>query len=221
MQAIDLAQFSSLFEIGFALHIALAFLDRIHEKELPARLRQISNKAKALERFQKELSIASTPNENNAQISQILLAYRTIENPIWTKYNNYVLDRVFALAQDTRGQIRVLQQILNVITFLSILVLLYSVSILFMIGLGTHHVTGLAPMTASTIVLVQLLPLPVAAAIFFAVAHRMSNEVDRKIRGICELQLMLSEPDISPTKYATVEEIYQRDRGRNRFDEHH
>lgn len=219
MQAIELGQFTSLFEIGFALHIALAFLDRIHEKELPARLKQISNRAKALELFQKEISPSPVSDKQQSAISELHLAYRTIDAPIWPKYNNYVVDRVFALAQDIKGQIKVLRRILNVITFLSVLVLLYSVTILFMIGLEADLVTSLDPMTASIIVLIQLLPLPVAAVIFFFVARRMSHEVDRKIRGLSELQLMLSEPDTTPTKYATIEEVYQRDRHRNRF--HH
>ena len=91
-----------------------------------------------------------------------------------------------------------------------------------MIGLDFEMVTGLTPITASAIVLMQLLPLPVTAAIFFFVGRRMSNEVDRKIRGVGELHLILnnaysdSVTGYAPvTDYTSVQQIYHRDLGRS------
>ena len=82
-------------------------------------------------------------------------------------------------------------------------------------GSAIDLVKDLDPLVASTIVLTQLLPLPLAAAIFFLVARRMSHEIDRKIRGIGELQLMLNNPDSATTSgYASVDQVYQRSRER-------
>jgi hypothetical protein len=68
----------------------------------------------------------------------------------------------------------------------------------------------------------QLLPLPLTAAIFFFVGRRMSLEVDRKIRGVGELKLILNNPYSTPvtdyapvTDFASVQQIYRRDLGRN------
>jgi hypothetical protein len=95
-------------------------------------------------------------------------------------------------------------------------VALYTVTVLFLIGLEADLVKDLAPMTASTIVLAQLLPLPLAASIFFFVARRMSLAVVRKRRGIGEQRLMLNNADsMTVAAYVTVEEIYRRDVGRD------
>jgi hypothetical protein len=216
MPLVDLSQFASLFEIGFALHFAVAFLERIHARELPIRIKQIVATAKSLELFKQEVIEGQRKYAETGESTELQLAFRTVENPIWVKHNDQVLDRLYALRQDSNGQIRVLKRILSVITFLSILVALYSVAILFMIGLEVDMVMGLTPITASAIVLMQLLPLPVTAAIFFFVGRRMSYEVDRKIRGVGELHLILNNPHSAPvTDYASVQQIYRRDLGRS------
>ena len=84
-----------------------------------------------------------------------------------------------------------------------------------MIGLEVESVKNLSPMIASVIVLMQLLPLPLAASIFFFVARRMSNEADRKIRGVSELNLMLTGPEQEVQRFASVEQVYRRDMTRN------
>ena len=222
MPLVDLSQFASLFEIGFALHFAVAFLERIYARELPTRIEQIVATAKSLELFKQEVIEGQRKYEETGESFELQLAFRTVENPVWVKHNDQLLDRLYALRQDSNGQIRVLKRILSVITFLSILVALYSVAILFMIGLEVDMVTGLTPITASAIVLMQLLPLPVTAAIFFFVARRMSYKVDRKIRGVGELHLILNNPYSAPvtnyapvTDYASVQQIYRRDLGRS------
>ena len=216
MPLVDLSQFASLFEIGFALHFAVAFLERIYARELPVRIEQIAARAKSLERFKQEIIEGQRKYAETGESIKLHLAFRTVENPVWVKHNDQVLDRLYALRQDSNGQMRALKRILSVITFLSILVVLYSVAVLFMIGLEVDMVTGLTPIIASAIVLMQLLPLPVTAAIFFFVGRQMSQEVDRKIRGVEELQLILNNPYSAPvTDYASVEQIYRRDLGRN------
>ena len=216
MSAVNLSQFASLFEIGFALHFAVAFLDRIYAKELPVRINGIAARAKALEQLKRDLSENSLPNSDAGVSTELRFAYRTFENPAWTRHNDHVLDRVYALMQDSRGRMTVLKRILNVLTFLSILVVLYSVTALFLIGLDVDLVKDLDPMTASAAVLTQLLPLPIAATIFFFVARRMSHEIDRKIRGVGELQLMLDNPDSTTAQgYVSVDQVYQRDQELN------
>jgi hypothetical protein len=222
MPLVGLSQFTSLFEIGFALHFAVAFLERIYARELPIRIEKIVAIAKSMELFKQEVIEGQRKHEETGESIQLQFAFRTFENPVWVKHNDHVLDRLYALRQDSNGQVRVLKRILSVITFLSIMVALYSVTILFMIGLDFEMVMGLTPITASTIVLMQLLPLPVTAAIFFFVGRRMSSEVDRKIRGVGELQLILnnayssSVTDYAPvTDHASVQQIYHRDLGRS------
>ena len=216
MAAVDLSQFASLFEIGFALHFAVAFLDRIYARELPVRISGIAARAKALEQLKKELSEERRSDRDAGNSSELRFAYRTVADPVWTRHNDHVLDRVYALMQDSQGRMTVLKRILNVLTFLSILVVLYSVTALFLIGLGVDLVKELDPVTASAAVLMQLLPLPIAATIFFFVARRMSQEVDRKIRGVGELQLMLHPPDSTTTHgYVSVDQVYLRDQELN------
>ncbi|MDJ0877916.1 MAG: hypothetical protein QNI86_04855 [Halieaceae bacterium] len=216
MTAVDLSQFASLFEIGFALHFAVAFLDRIYARELPVRINGIAARAKALEQLKRELSEDLRSEKEAGATTELSFAYRTISNPAWTRHNDHVLDRVYALMQDSQGQMKALKRILNVLTFLSILVVLYSVTALFLIGLGVELVKGLDPMTASAVVLTQLLPLPIAATIFFFVARRMSQEIDRKIRGVGELQLMLNDQDTTTAQGSvSVDQVYQRDRELN------
>ena len=213
---VDLIQFSSLFEIGVALHFAVAFLERIYSRELPVRLQRIAARAQSLKRLKEEL-IEAELQPNGIGISpRIQLTYRVIDKPIWNPHNEHALDLLSALRQESTGPMKALQQVLSVITLLSVVVILYSVTTLFMIGLELPIVRDLSPMTASAIVLLQLLPLPLATAIFFFVARRMSSEVDRKLRGIGEHQLILSDPDSSELPaYASVEEIYQRDMRRD------
>jgi hypothetical protein len=216
MPLVDLSQFTSLFEIGFALHFAVALLERIYARDLPVRIEQIVAKAKSLELFKQEVIEGQRKYAETGKSIEVQFTFRTVENPVWVKHNDQVLDRLYALRLDLNGQMRVLKRILSVITFLSILVALYSVVVLFMIGLEFDMVTGLTSITASAIVLMQLLPLPLTAAIFFFVVRRMSHEIDRKIRGVGELQLMLNNPNSAPvTDFASVEQIYRRDLGRN------
>ena len=217
---VSLSQFTSLFEIGFALHFAVAFLDRIYARELPVRIDLIIARAKSIERFKQEISEAQRSHEETGKKIELHLAYRIIENPIWVKVNDLVLDRLYALRQDSNGQMKALKRILKVIRFLSVIVVLYSVTILFMIGLEVNILKGLTPMTASVVVLIQLLPLPIATGIFFFVARSMSKEVDRKIRGVEDLNLLLSRPEnTSITRFASVKQIYHRDLSRNNFIE--
>ena len=215
---VNLSQFTSLFEIGFALHFAVAFLDRIYARELPVRIERINAFAKAIERFKKELNERLKHQTESDETNELRIGYKVIANPVWVKHNDQLVDRLYALRVDVNGQMKALQRILKVITFLSILVVLYSVSILFMIGLDMEMLRDLSPMKASVIVLMQLLPLPLAASIFFFVARRMSNEADRKIRGVGELNLMLTNPDEKGTqRFASVEQVLQRDKSRNSF----
>ena len=218
MLEVNLSQFNSLFEIGFALHFAVAFLDRIYARELPVRIEHITDRAKSLERFKQEIIDGQKLHNKTGETIELQLRKGIIENPVWLQHNDQVLDRLYALKQDTNGQMKALKGILRVITFLSILVVLYSVVMLFMIGLEIDVVKGLDPMTASMLVLLQLLPLPFAAGVFYFVARRMSHEVDRKIRGVSELNLMLSRSDASSVKsYASVEHIYRRDLKKNGY----
>lgn len=219
MTTVDLSQFASLFEIGFALHFAVAFVERIYAKELPVRIKTLTSRAKSLEHLKKEIAEYESIKEKTGETLKLRFAYRTVEDPLWTKHNDFVLDRIYALRQDLKGQTKALRRILSIITFLSALVLLYSVTILFMIGLDMELVKGLDPMIASSVVLMQLLPLPIAAIIFFLVARRMSHEVDRKIRGIGELQLMLHNADVLNNGYASVEQVFRRAHERHSFME--
>ena len=212
MSLINLSQFTSLFEIGFALHFAVAFIDRIYARELPVRIDRITTLVKSIERFKQELAEGQRWQKESGKKFKLQITYRHIENPIWVKHNEQVLDRLYTLLQETNGQVRALRGILSVITFLSVLVVLYSVTILFMIGLEVELLKGLGAMTASVVVLMQLLPLPVAASIFFFVARRMSKDVDRKIRSVGELNLMLNKPSNTQINiYFSVEQIYRRD----------
>ena len=216
METVDLSRFASLFEIGFALHFAVAFIDRIYAKELPVRIGRIAARAKSLELLQRE--IAEHDNDDKPMV--LRFGNRRVDNPIWPKHNDYVLDRVYALMQESNGQIRALKRILNVITVLSVLVVLYSISVLFLVGLDLDMVKELDPIRASAVVLMQLLPLPCAAAVFYVVARSMSHEVDRKIRGFGELQLILAKPDTNTGNvYISVEQVYLRDRERDRLSE--
>ena len=214
MSLINLSQFASLFEIGFALHFAVAFIDRIYARELPVRIDRINARVKAIEQFKREIADGQRWMKESGETFELFLAYRQVENPQWLKHNDQVLDRLHELLQNTNGQIRALKRILSVITFLSVIVVLYAVCVLFLIGLDLEIVKSLDPMTASTAVLLQLLPLPLASAIFFFVARRMSNEVDRKIRSVGEMNLMLSPPEIGKMNaYVSVDQIYRRHTG--------
>ncbi len=214
MSLINLSQFGSLFEIGFALHFAVAFIDRIYARELPVRVDRINARVKAIEKFKREIADGQRWMKESGEKFELIFPYRHIENPQWFKHNEQVLDRTYELLQNINGQINILKRILSVITFLSIIVVLYSICTLFLIGLEMEIVKSLDPMTASTAVLMQLLPLPLASAIFFFVARRMSKDVDRKIRSVGDLNLMLSSPDVGKINaYVSVEQVYQRHTG--------
>jgi hypothetical protein len=212
MNLIDLSQFASLFEIGFALHFAVAFIDRIYARELPARIISITSLIQSIERFKQEIDEGQQWQKESGKKFKLRVTSLYIENPIWIKHNDNVLDQLRTLSQEANGQIRALKGILSVITFLSVLVALYSVTMLFMIGFDVELLKGLDSMTVSMVVLMQLLPLPVAASIFFFVARRMSKDADRKIRSVSELNLMLNKPSNSQiNRYVSVDQIYRRD----------
>lgn len=208
---VNLSQFTSLFEIGFALHFAVALIDRIYARELPIRIERITARTNAIELFKQEIIDRRRWCEEQNTKNELRLAYHTIDNPEWVTYNDQVLDRLYALRLDVKGQMLALKRILKVITAFAVVILIYSVTMLFLIGLESSVVMALKPMTASVLVLLQLLPLPIAAGIFFFVARRMSVEADRKIRGVGELNFMLNKVNASEVRgYVSVEEIYRR-----------
>ena len=212
MTLVNLSQFASLFEIGFTLHFAVAFIDRIYARELPVRIERITARVKSIEQFKQEITEGQRWQEETGNDFELRLAYRNVKNPKWLKHNDQILERLNSLRQEAKGQMQALKSILSVITFLSVLVVLYSVTMLFMIGLEFDQVKGLEPMIASVAVLTQLLPLPIAASIFYFIARRMSKDVDRKIRSVGELHLMLNKPDITQiNKYVSVDQVYRRD----------
>ena len=101
------------------------------------------------------------------------------------------------------------------VTVLSIFVVVYTIVMLFLIGLDLPLVKGLDPWLASALVLAQLLPLPLAAGVFFLIARRMSLQIDRKLRGVGELRVLLASHDSgAAVAYASIEEVFQRDLGR-------
>ncbi|MEM9056220.1 MAG: hypothetical protein AAGD86_02010 [Pseudomonadota bacterium] len=209
---VNLAQFASLFEIGFALHLAVAFLERMYARELPVRIEQIAARINALERFKRELLEGAQQRDASGKANALKLPYRTLENPVWVRYNDGLLDQLYTLGHESTGKLSALRSILSSVTFMAVLVALYSVTALFLIGLEFEFVKQMRPMTASLIVLAQLLPLPLAAALFLFVARRMSRNVDRQLRGIGEKRLLLSDADSTASaSYAMVEEIYRRD----------
>ncbi|MCO4800144.1 MAG: hypothetical protein KC484_13080, partial [Colwelliaceae bacterium] len=178
------------------------------------RVDRINARVKAIEKFKREIADGQRWMKESGEKFELIFPYRHIENPQWFKHNEQVLDRTYELLQNINGQINILKRILSVITFLSIIVVLYSICTLFLIGLEMEIVKSLDPMTASTAVLMQLLPLPLASAIFFFVARRMSKDVDRKIRSVGDLNLMLSSPDVGKINaYVSVEQVYQRHTG--------
>ncbi|MEM9387349.1 MAG: hypothetical protein AAGA68_19980 [Pseudomonadota bacterium] len=213
---VDLLQFASLFEIGFALHIAVALLERIYARELPVRIDRISARLNALERFKREMQEGAVRLEQSGQESELRLAYRRIKNPIWAQRNDALLDQLYDLGHVASGRLTGLKQALGVVTVLSIVVVVYAVTMLFLIGLDLPLVKGLDPWVASLLVLAQLLPLPLAAGVFFLVARRMSLRIDRKLRGLGELRVLLASPTATTTgvAYASIEEVFQRDLGR-------
>ena len=108
-----------------------------------------------------------------------------------------------------------LRRVLGVVTVLSIFVVVYTIVMLFLIGLDLPLVKGLDPWLASALVLAQLLPLPLAAGVFFLIARRMSLQIDRKLRGVGELRVLLASHDSgAAVAYASIEEVFQRDLGR-------
>lgn len=211
---VDLLQFASLFEIGFALHIAVALLERIYAGELPVRVERVAARLNALERFKRELLEGSERRKRTGEASELNLAYRDIKDPVWSEHNDRLLDELYKLGHFATGKLGALKRVLSIITVLSILVVLYTITMLFLIGLDLELVKNLDPWTASALVLAQLLPLPLAATVFFLVARRMSQEIDRKLRGIAERRVLLAN-DASPAAiaYASIEEVYQRDLG--------
>ncbi|MEM9301841.1 MAG: hypothetical protein AAGE01_07005 [Pseudomonadota bacterium] len=214
--ALDLNQFASLFEIGFALHIAVAFLERIYARELPVRIDRIAARVKALERFKREVLEGTVRREETGEGFDVQFDHRRIENPIWLERNDGLLDKLYALGHDANRRLGGLKRVLGVITFLSVVVVIYSILMLFLIGMQVEMVQGLSPLSASMIVLAQLLPLPTAAGIFYLVARRMSREVDRKMRGIGELRVLLGSAGSSePAGYVSIEELYRRSLGRD------
>lgn len=209
---LDLSQFASLFEIGFAVHIAVALIERIYARELPVRIERISARLNALERFKQEIQRAVAKREESGQSTELQLPYRSITDPVWADRNDALLDRLYALGHNSTGRLSALKRILGAITILSVIVVLYSITMLFLIGLQLEMTRELSPMFASALVLAQLLPLPLAAAIFYYVARRMSKEVDRKLRGIGEMRVMLLASGQSGIAgHPTIEEVYQRD----------
>lgn len=213
---VDLLQFASLFEIGFALHIAVAFFERIYARELPLRIERIAARLNALERFKREMIEAGERRQQTGLDTALQLAYRAVQNPMWVDRNDALLDELTDLGHLATSRLSALKRALGVVTALSILVVIYSVAMLFLIGLDLAVVKGLNPLIASALVLAQLLPLPFAAGVFFLVARRMSVQIDRKLRGVSELRLVLSNAETSAgPAYASIEEIYQRDLGRH------
>ena len=112
MPLVNLSQFASLFEIGFALHFAVAFLERIYARDLPIRIEKIVATAKSLELFKQEVIEGKRKYEETGESIELQFAFRTVKNPVWVKHNDQVLDRLYALRQDSNGQIRVLKRIL-------------------------------------------------------------------------------------------------------------
>lgn len=213
---VDLSQFASLFEIGFALHIAVAFLERTYAKELPVRIEQIAARVKSLERFKREILEGEQRRQQSGETFELQLPRRTLKNPVWVDYNDELMDQLYDLGHLSKGRLSGLKRILGGITLVAVMVALYSVAMLFLIGLEAEFAKNLKPMTASIIVLAQLLPLPLAASMFFFIARRMSREVDRQLRGIGERRLVLSSSGSSAiADVAMVEEIYRRYLGRS------
>ena len=218
MYEVNLSQFSSLFEIGFALHLAVAFIERIYAKELPTRIERITARAKSLERFKEEILDHENHSKTSGTHSELKLGFKTITSPVWVAHNEQVIDRLYALRQDTNGQMHNLKTIVNLITILSVLVLLYSVTMLFLIGLDYEIVKGLDRLTASALVLLQILPLPIAATIFYFVSKKFGHETDRKIRGIGELNLILTKDNASTGKnFVSIDQVYRRFIRRNGY----
>lgn len=213
---VDLLQFASLFEIGFALHIAVALLERIYARELPVRIDRIAARMNALERFKREMLQGAVRREERGQDSEVELAYRRIKNPVWVERNDALLDQLYDLGHIASARLTGLKRALGVVTVLSIMVVVYAVVMLFLIGLDVPLVKDLDPVVASLLVLAQLLPLPLAAGVFFLVARRMSLRIDRKLRGLGELRVLLANPTATSTAvaYASIEEVFQRDMGR-------
>jgi hypothetical protein len=118
MPLVDLSQFASLFEIGFTLHFAVAFLERIYARDLPVRIEQIVARVKSLELFKQEVIEGQKMYVETGESIELQLAFRTVKNPVWVKHNDQVLDRLYALRQDSNVQMRALKRILSVITFL-------------------------------------------------------------------------------------------------------
>ncbi len=209
---VDLSQFASLFEIGFAVHIAVAFLERIYARELPVRLERIAGRINALERFKQEVLKASMRWQDEQRDSILPLASGDQRNPVWVKRNDDLLEHLHVLKHDSTHRLDALRAVLALLMILSILVALYSVTMLFLVGLQVEAVTALEPLRASLLVLAQLLPLPLAAALFYFFAHRMSLQVDRKLRGVGELRVTIGRADDpGQIRYLTIEEIYHRD----------
>ena len=209
---VDLSNFASLFEIGFAVHIAVALLERIYARELPVRLERIGSRINALERFRENILKASMKREGGGLEHQLKLASGIILNPVWLKRNDDLIEKLHALRHDSARRLETLRKTLMALMFLSVLVVLYSVTMLFLIGFQIEALLTLNAWHASLLVLAQLLPLPLAAAMFYFRAHRMSLEVDRKLRGAGELRVSLTSED-KPNEivYASIEEIVRSD----------
>jgi hypothetical protein len=212
---VDLIQFASLFEIGFALHIAVALLERIYAGELPVRVERISARLNALERFKRELAEESSRRKEGGKPVELRFPYRSVKDPVWADHNDELLDQLYRLGHVATGKLGALKRVLSIITALSIVVVLYTITMLFLVGLDLSLLKGLDPVVASALVLAQLLPLPLAACLFFFVARRMSQEIDRKLRGIAERRVLLASKNSPATvAYASIEEVYQRDLSR-------
>ena len=209
---VNLIQFASLFEIGFALHIAVALLERIYAAELPDRVKQIAARLNALERFKYEVHDAGIRKKVTGEAVELDFAYRSVTDPVWAKRNDALLDQLSGLGHLAAGRLSLLKRVLGMTTVLSIIVLLYSITMLFLIGLDLTLVKDLDPIQASALVLAQILPLPLAAGVLFFLARRMSLQIDRKLRGQCERRVLLANNSSPATvDSVSIEEIYQRD----------
>lgn len=214
--SVDLSQFNSLFEIGFAVHIAVAFLERIYAGQLPVRMERIGERLKAMERFKRALQEAKAKREATGEAYVLQLPHAVIDNAVWAERNESAVERLYSLSHALQSRLTSLKRILTLITITSIMVVLYSITLLFLIGLDLALVKDINALTASLLVLAQLLPLPLAALVFYIIARRMSQEIDRKLRGVGELRVVVTSPSSqSPAAYTSVEEIYQRDLGRS------
>ena len=188
-----LIAYSSLFEIGFALHAGISILESVYGESVSKTIAEVEGIREKLKHLRLVLTKSDPSLSGKSTDVKVTIARWTITSLAWNDKCSGAEQQICRLSSDSVETQKTHKRRANLIMYFSMGVCLYSLALLFIGASDVDFVRNLSIWLALALVVIQLIPMPIAALAFYRAARTTTREGAARLDEILSSKISMSD----------------------------